>query len=104
MGLIKNDLESMTPSFGVSNGAVNFSLRLSVTSTNTPLIQSLAGSGYLRTNVLEEFFFSRAKTQRGRASVTWWILTSTNYFNSALPFFHRARTVLPPRFAEPQLL
>ena len=67
MGLIKSDFESMTPSFGISNntvGAVNFSTVV-VTGTNTPLVQSLAGSGYLRTNVLEEFFILT------RQNTTW---------------------------------
>ena len=67
MGLIKSDLETMAPSFGISDnavGAVNFSTAV-VTGTNTPLVQSLAGSGYLRTNVLEEFFILT------RQNTTW---------------------------------
>ena len=53
--LIKSDLETMTPSFGASNGAVNFYV------TNVSLgyptnIQSLPGSGSQRTNVLQNFF------------------------------------------------
>jgi hypothetical protein len=83
MGLIKSDFESMTPSFG--NGAVNFSTAV-VTGTNTPLVQSLTGSGYLRTNVLEEFFILT------RQNTTWTgvgylvDLTSTNYLNPLYRF------------------
>jgi len=74
MGLMKNDFESLTPSFGASNGAVNF---CAVTnwyqyqSNSAPLVQSLAGSGYLRTNVLEYFFLLT------RQNTTW---TGTGYF------------------------
>jgi type II secretory pathway component PulJ len=86
MGLIKSDFESMSPSFGVSNSAVNFSIAVVVTGTNTPLVQSLAGSGYLRTNVLEEFFILT------RQNTTWTgvgylvDLTSTNYLNPLYRF------------------
>jgi type II secretory pathway pseudopilin PulG len=91
MGMIKSDLESMTPSFGVSNnlvGAVNFSTAV-VTGTNTPLIQSLIGSNdpnTRRTNVLEEFFILT------RQNTTWTgvgylvDLYSTNYFNPLYRF------------------
>ena len=88
MGMIKSDLESMTPSFGVSNGAVNFSTAV-VTGTNTPLIQSLIGSNdpkTRRTNVLEEFFILT------RQNTTWTgvgylvDLNSTNYFNPLYRF------------------
>jgi len=66
MGLVKGDLETMTPSFGrmpsinVNNeivgpmGAVNFCANTN--SSFGPLQQSLIGSDYRRTNVLENIF------------------------------------------------
>ena len=89
MGLMKSDLESMSPSFGVSNSAVNFYANTNFyqyQSGSTPLVQSLAGSGYLRTNVLEEFFILT------RQNTTWTGVgymvdtTSTNYFNPLYRF------------------
>jgi type II secretory pathway component PulJ len=78
MGLIKSDLETMAPSFGTNNGAVNFYANpngannfysnpnlFQYQSQNGPLVQSLAGSGYLRTNVLESFFILT------RQNTTW---------------------------------
>jgi len=68
LGLIKSDFESMSPSFGQSNQPaangystvpVNFYAnpnQFQYQSQIYPLVQSLTGSGYLRTNVLEEFF------------------------------------------------
>jgi type II secretory pathway component PulJ len=89
MGLIKSDLESMTPSFGVSNGAVNFCVitnQYQYQSNSAPLVQSLAGSGSQRNNVLEKFFILT------RQNTTWtgtgYIVdtTSTNYFNPLYRF------------------
>jgi type II secretory pathway component PulJ len=73
MGLIKSDLEPMTPSFGVSNGTVNFyanTNQFQYQSQIGPLGQSLTGSGYQRTNVLENFFILT------RQNTTW---TGTGY-------------------------
>jgi hypothetical protein len=70
MGLIKSDFEPMAPSFGVSNvnvGAVNFYAAVTnYVSPSSPLVQSLAGSGQQRTNVLENFFIL------SRQNVTWY--------------------------------
>ena len=76
MGLIKSDLEPMTPSFGVSNvnvggvnfvGAVNFYVAVTnYVSPSSPLFQSLTGSGQQRTNMLENFFIL------SRQNVTWY--------------------------------
>jgi len=77
IGLIKSDLESMTPSFGVSNGAVNFYVNTNFwqyQSGPKPLEQSLVGAtdpNILRTNVLENFFILT------RQNTTW---TGTGYF------------------------
>jgi type II secretory pathway pseudopilin PulG len=93
MGMIKNDLESMTPSFGVSNVAVNFSTAV-VTGTNTPLIQPLTVST-LRTNVLEEFFILT------RQNMTWTgvgylvDLSSTNYLNPLYRFSMSTNVMAP---------
>jgi prepilin-type N-terminal cleavage/methylation domain-containing protein len=68
MGMIKSDLEEMAPSFGASNGAVNFSTAVVATGTNNPLLQSLVGSGSpttLHTNLLENIFILT------RQNMTW---------------------------------
>jgi prepilin-type N-terminal cleavage/methylation domain-containing protein len=88
-GLIKNDLEAMTPSFGVSYGAVNFYVTnnpLQYKLQSGPLMQSLAGGAQLRTNVLQRFFVLT------RQNTTWTGIgyvvdtTSTNYFNPLYRF------------------
>jgi hypothetical protein len=95
MGMIKNDLETMAPSFGQNNQPaanglssvpVNLSVSVIASGTNTPLVQSLTGSGYLRTNVLEEFFILT------RQNTTWtgvgYVVdtTSTSYLNPLYRF------------------
>jgi hypothetical protein len=89
MGLVKSDLEGMTPSFGVSNGAVNFCVtnnQYQYQAQSAPLVQSLAGSGYQRTNVLEKFFILT------RQNMTWTGVgymvntASTNYLNPLYRF------------------
>ncbi len=94
MGMIKSDLEAMTPSFGQSNQPlvggwstvpVNFCVSNNVWQnqySSAPLLQSLVGSsaGQLRTNVLEYFFILT------RQNTTWtgvgYVVDnfSTNYF------------------------
>ena len=104
MGLIKTDMESMTPSFGqsnvvaritfyiVTNAPVNFCVVTNpyqYRSASLPLLQSLTGAGNpntLRTNVLDKFFFLT------RQNTTWTGIgyvvdtTSTNYFNPLYRF------------------
>jgi type II secretory pathway pseudopilin PulG len=92
MGMFKSDLESMTPSFGVSNGAVNFYANTNIyqyQSGFAPLVQSLVGvndPNTRRTNVLENFFILT------RQNTTWtgigYIVdtTSTNYLNPLYRF------------------
>jgi type II secretory pathway pseudopilin PulG len=70
MDLIRSDLESMTPSDGTNNGAVNF--YANINSGYIPLIQSLVGSGNQRTNVLENFFILSRNNVNGSPS---WIGT-----------------------------
>ena len=76
MGLIKSDLESLTPSDGASNGPVNFYVNTNYwqyQSNSAPLMQTLVGSrdpNTLRTNVLETFFVLT------RQNTTW---TGTGY-------------------------
>jgi prepilin-type N-terminal cleavage/methylation domain-containing protein len=98
MGMIKSDLEGMTPSFGQSNnpannfsGAANFYAFVvsSLNSSNTPLVQTLLGGSnpnLQRTNVLENFFIlSRNNTTWtgvGYAVNTF----STNSFNPLYRF------------------
>jgi hypothetical protein len=89
MGLIKSDLEVMTPSFGTNGGAVNFSTEVVTTGTNTPLLQPLIGSSSattLRTNLLENIFILT------RQNLTWTGVgylvdnNSTNYLNPLYRF------------------
>jgi hypothetical protein len=106
MGLIKTDMESLTPSFGRSNvvlnggyygfipanAPVNFCVvtnQYQYRSNSLPLLQSLPGAGNpntLRTNVLDKFFFLT------RQNTTWTGIgyvvdtTSTNYFNPLYRF------------------
>ena len=89
MGLIKSDLEPMAPSFGVSNGAVNFYANTNIyqyQSGSAPLVQSLAGSAQTRTNVLENFFI--LTRQNTMWTGTGYIVNSasTNYFNPLYRF------------------
>jgi len=91
MGLIKSDLESMTPSFGTNYGAVNFYVNTNswqYQSNSLPLVQTLIGSisGAQRTNVLENFFVLT------RQNTTWTGVgyfvdtTSTNFLNPLYRF------------------
>ena len=98
MGMIKSDLEAMTPSFGrntnqayglrfATDGSgwsfvpVNFQAGILAPGTNTPLLQSLTGSSYQRTNVLESFFILT------RQNTTW---TGVGYVVDTLSpnYFH----------------
>ena len=92
MGMLKSDLESMAPSFGVSNGAANFYANPNIyqyQSGFAPLVQSLVGvndPNTRRTNVLENFFILT------RENTTWTGIgyvvdtTATNYFNPLYRF------------------
>ena len=91
MGMLKSDLESMTPSFGVSNGAVNFYANTNIyqyQSGFAPLVQSLTGSNSNRTDVLENFFILTRQntTWTGIGYVVDTTSTSTNYFNPLYRF------------------
>ena len=55
MDLMAADLRAMTPSYGVSNGAVNFAVTNNY-SYSLPLIQSLPGTTRARSNLLQEVF------------------------------------------------
>ena len=56
MGLVKNDLESMTPSY---SNATNFYAQVA----NTVFLQPLTGSSASRTNVIEDVFFITRQNQ-----------------------------------------
>jgi len=87
MGLIKNDMDSMTRSLDLTNGAVNFYARTNVfqyQSGSKPLVQSLVGVNIpntWRTNVLENFFIltRQGTTWTGTGYVV--DTTATNSFN-----------------------
>jgi prepilin-type N-terminal cleavage/methylation domain-containing protein len=68
MDLMAEDLKTMSPSLGASNGAVNFYAGVNLNSA--PLIQSLVASSYTRANVLENIFILSRENQ------TW---TGTGY-------------------------
>jgi prepilin-type N-terminal cleavage/methylation domain-containing protein len=98
MGMIKSDLEGMTPSLGQSNQPspggwstvpVNFWVNTNYwqyQSNAAPLVQSLTGSNSNRVNVLESFFILT------RQNLTWtgvgYVVDtlSTNYFNPLYRF------------------
>ena len=98
MGMIKNDLDSMTPSFGQSNQPafdgtslvpVNFSSFVVVTGTNTPLVQSLTGVSNPtnnRVNVLEEFFILSRQNTMWTGTGYFVDTVSTNYLNPLYRF------------------
>jgi len=87
MDLIASDLEQMTPSFGVSNGAVNF--YAAVPANYTPLTNTLPGSVQIRTNVLEDLF---VLTRQNLSGVDSWVGigyavdTSQNGVSPSAPF------------------
>ena len=99
MGLIKSDLEPMTPSFGVSNinvgslGAVNFYVAVTnYASPPSPLFQSLAGSSQQRTNLLENFFIL------SRQNVSWYgtgYAVATNSSSGGIYSLYRFATNYP---------
>jgi len=99
MGLIKNDLDSMTPSLDVTNGAVNFYANtnaLQYQSGRNPLVQPLAGGSTNRVNVLEKFFIlTRQGTMwTGTGYVVDTSATATN-FNSLYRFSMSANVMTP---------
>ena len=61
MDLVVQDLKGMSPSFGASNGAVNF--YAAVTNSPGPLVQALVASGQSRTNILEKIFILSRNNQ-----------------------------------------
>ena len=83
MDLITTDLRGLTPSDGVSNGAVNFFVvaNYNYSTAYQPLVQSLPGSTATRANLLNYFFVL------GRNNTTW---TGTGYIvdtTSANPLY-----------------
>ncbi|MGO8838898.1 MAG: PilW family protein [Limisphaerales bacterium] len=89
MGLIKGDLESMTPSLGQSNVTVNFCVvtnQYQYQSGSAPLWQSLAGSGFQRTNVLQNFFILTRQNTTWTGTGYFVDTASTNYFNPLYRF------------------
>jgi prepilin-type N-terminal cleavage/methylation domain-containing protein len=64
--LLKSDLEGMTPSFGTSNGAVNFYANTNF--SYTPLVQALPGGTQTRASVLENFFILSRQNINGSPS------------------------------------
>jgi hypothetical protein len=88
MGLIKSDLEPMTPSFGSSprgNSAVPVNF-YAATGTNVPLMQSLTGSGQQRANV-QEIFFILSRQNTTWTGVGYVVDTaSTNHLNPLYRF------------------
>ena len=80
--LMASDLRGLTPSGGVSNGPVNFSV---FANTLEPLPQNLPGTGLQRTNLLNTFFVL------GRENTKWtgvgYVVDATN--NSTLYSLYR---------------
>ena len=97
MGLIRNDLDSLTPSFGQyqsnANPGIIFPVNFAV-ATNTwqyqsnalPLVQSLVPLSTPRTNVLQNFFLLTRQNQTW-TGVGYFVDTgSTNYLNPLYRF------------------
>jgi type II secretory pathway pseudopilin PulG len=78
MQLMSSDLRGLTPSYGGSNGAVNLGVfgNYSYSTAYRPLLQSLPGTGVLRTNLLNYFFCL------GRENTKWtavgYVVVNTN--------------------------
>ena len=96
MGMIKSDLETMTPSFGWSNQpsadgwstvTVNFQVGGVASGTNTPLVQSLTGSGSSAHQRAGKFLHSHAPEPDvdGRR-LRGGYLPRRNYFNPLYRF------------------
>lgn len=68
MSLIRGDLAGMSPSSGTNNGAVNFYVTSLSYPSFSPFNQSLAGSSYARTNILEGFFILSRENVNGTPS------------------------------------
>ena len=96
--LIASDLRAMTPSYGVSNGPVNFFV-VANSYGYAPLAQSLPGGSVLRTNLLNYFFVL------GRENTKW---TATGYIvdtTSSSPLYPLYRFYAETNTAySPQLL
>ena len=66
MDLMAGDARAMTPSHGVTNGAVNFYAAVTgFASPPSPLIQPMVGGSSVRTNVLENFFILSRGNENG---------------------------------------
>jgi hypothetical protein len=101
MGMLKSDLETMAPSFGVSNrfvGAANF---YAAVSPVPPLVQSLVPSGQPRENVLENFFIL------SRENTTWYgagYAVTTNSPGGGLYSLYRFSTNHPVMTTDPAFI
>jgi type II secretory pathway pseudopilin PulG len=111
MDLIKSDLETMTPSLGYSNLAVNFCITTNSISgvsysPYSPLYQSLPAVNNpntpQRTNVLESFFIlSRGNVNGGDSWIgTGYAVLATNLQNDLYPLY-RFTTNYPIMAADP---
>jgi prepilin-type N-terminal cleavage/methylation domain-containing protein len=93
MDLIRSDLETMTPSLGYSNDAVNFCITNNnyYTAGYSPFYQPLPASinGYSRTNVLESFFIlSRGNVNGGDSWIgTGYAVMAFNAQNDLYPLY-----------------
>ena len=99
MGLIKNDLEPMTPSFGnsnslvgVYNGLVPVNFYANINAGYVPLIQTLTASpdNQQRTNVLEQFFILNHQNTK------WWGVGYAVLTNSPSGLYSLYRLQYPP--------
>jgi type II secretory pathway pseudopilin PulG len=99
MGLIKSDLEPMTPSFGnsnslvgVYNGLVPVNFYANTNAGYVPLIQTLTASpdNQQRTNVLEQFFILNHQNTK------WWGVGYAVLTNSPSGLYSLYRLQYPP--------
>jgi len=89
MGLITSDLRTMSPSYGITNGARNFYAKTNqfqLASQSAPLVQPLVGTVQGRTNVLEEFFILSRENQTWIGTGYVVDTTSQNFVNPLYRF------------------
>ncbi|MGD1090175.1 MAG: prepilin-type N-terminal cleavage/methylation domain-containing protein [Verrucomicrobiota bacterium] len=108
MDLIKSDLETMTPSLGTNNGAVNFCVTTNFyMASYSPLYQTMPASltGASRTNVLESFFIlSRGNVNGGDNWIGTGYAVITNSPDGSLYSLYRFTTNYPTMATDPVLL
>ena len=89
MELMASDLRGMTPSYGTYfYGAVNFSVTNNANYSD-PLVQSLPGSTYSRSNLLQQVFILKRENDK------WWGVAYAVSYNSSGDLYSLYRLLYP---------